>query len=670
MSPSLLLAALTFSLPLPPSAEEDARALVRPYQVLSAIADPWMLTEIGLRPREVRYRIGRLDSDAALEVRLDLGATPTPTVRIVQVAPGGGAPATEAANTLAEVIRARIAAGEVKVLLPADWAADDPRGPPAPGTTEALAIREDPHDSPLYPLSRALLLVILAMIFATRRHLGAALGPVPGWAWAGVGGLAALGFAAAALLPDVVAYQNGLGLEHARFVANAAPSPFPHVNPFGAMQIEVARLLGGFAPLGREPFYASRVALCLSPLLLFLLAQALTRRPHVGVVAAGLMGLAPAWLYMGTSDFASAPGVLLLLLAGWLTVSAARSRDWRLLVLAALALLALARYRMVGPVVAVPTALLLFAVPGDREEPRWWWWTACTAALTVALALPHLLELLSLASGLAEGEPLDGAEVNLFNEPGWVPPALTVIAAAGLLVTLAMRRWLGFVLVLWVAAVLAVTTQSLNLWVNVARYQVWIVPAVALAGGCLFAAMRVALPRAAPVVLGALLVWLGHGFVVDSAVLAEHNPETRQLQLWRSSIAELPPDALLVVPTQSLGGAAASLPDAELQGARPDVELMDYGRYQANREMLSARDAYWFMPLYCHAPATDGQPRADADCVVASTRLELKPMLVEHVSGEVPEALAALGVIEARWVPVPFVGDVVDIGLYRIVGRR
>jgi hypothetical protein len=691
---SLLIATLFIvELPLGPGSEALARQLVAPYQHAGVIDDgPWHLWDIRVQPRALHYTVSLPHASPAVTVHVDLEAAAQASPDSVSVTehPDSPAAARLAAEAIAETLRATLAGDAVQFRQ---------RGPPAQDhpvdvwwEPEEAAAAQNPGEGPAPSGSprwlAGLLLLALASSLVTYRHrfaqeVRSASGP--GWILAV--GLGALLGCVLVAMEDVVLHPNAHGWDTVRSVVGLSQTPFPLWDRYGTFVIEVGRLMGLFAEPGRETFVASRLAAALSVPAVYGLGLALLRSRPGALIAAGVFATSPVILFVGRGEALSASGVLLMVLAGWSLAVAARRRDPALLVCGGIALACLASFRLMGPVMA-PTVALLALLPADPGAPHpdtprmgtssWLRRVTLTWGAAALCASPHLWQMLWLMSAELGVRP-EATTIprTLLDSPMWMPSALLALALAGIVRLAWARRWLALVIVLWVASAVLAPATSSAFYQDQARYQVYVMPAVAIASSAALLAIaqqRRVLALVTTMIWGLCFAW-GQGLAGDA--LATEQAEVSQLRAWRAVITELPKGAWIAVPVATDGRARTALPDAELLHARPDIRLVSLD------EAMQAADAplYWFEGLSCAARYPSDPPGAARDCIAVRERAMLRSIHITAVHPELPNDLAERvaspkhsltpwGGDPTQWNPRPFTVMPVKIGLYRMHFRN
>ncbi len=521
-------------------------------------------------------------------------------------------------------------------------------------------------------LAWLLILALLVSLGAALPSIAAAQPPASPGCWLGLGLVCSVFGALVWLLPDTVLHENWHGYELIRVAAAVEDTPYYPYEPYGFMSVAWARLLGMLAEPGHETFAASRVAMLLAIPGVFLWALSTIESQRAALVAAGLFAAQPVSLYAARAETSTSIGVLLIVLFAWLATLAARRRDLRLLLAAALAGTVLLRFRLLGAVVMPPLALLVLALRPDVElsaagRRRWRRAVWLLGAAAVALALPHLAVVLPPLFEARHSEFEWHYFPSLLDTPYWSSPVITLMAAAGALALLPRRPRMVALLVAALLFTYVASLPAANTWAGCARYQAWAAAAVALLAAAAVEAVIARAGRLAPAaaLLLVLLPALGSG--TAAATLAVEHPESAQLHVFRRAVKSLEPHAVLAAPVGIARGANLQIPDAELMAARPDVLLVDLRDVVAGLP-TGARPVYYFDPLPCSIAGGPYGPCTGREA------LALRPVWTEGVSHELPPDLNPRGDYGSWWnhergyhdyPPGPAV-----IGLYRVLEVR
>ncbi|MBR57938.1 MAG: hypothetical protein CMH54_07750 [Myxococcales bacterium] len=477
------------------------------------------------------------------------------------------------------------------------------------------------------------------------------------------------------LLDDTVIHENYHGWETVRVVSGGPNEPFAAYDPYGFLQIILARILGGLASPGGETFLASRIASVLTVPALFLVFFSLVPRVSFALCASIVFIIQPAVLLAARAETVTSTGILLIVLSLWLVVLAARTRSVPVLVAAAGALALLGNYRLIGPVMVPCTALWVFVVsprPDVKHMTNRWWVSVALAGLALAvLCLPHALVMMEHTFGQHGGRYGRGYYLTILQVSEWTSWLFVTVALVG--VGLFLRGyWRMMVVAALGMLVLALGTMpAANSWLSTARYQLWmLVPCCGLVSGVL-----VLLPQrygrkglVGAVALAALLVG---SYERPVAMVSRTHPETAQLKLWRSVSQELPRNSTLVVPTGEFGRFNLQLPDVEFRSKRPDVRLTDTESFIQRTRCGQDRTAYVFIPLACRTnPALEGaSPVPTSSCVRLvksfAPHLSNVPGLTRKIPLQLPASLDRDGTISRWWNLHPYDTAEVEIGLYR-----
>ncbi len=196
------------------------------------------------------------------------------------------------------------------------------------------------------------------------------------------------------------------------------------------------------------------------------------------VLAAGLLSPMPAF-YVNWGRFAQLAGQVVLPVAIWLMWEAVehRSHSWRVAATAGLVLggMALSYYRMPFYYAAFAVAWLLgWGLPRWRTDARAWLRGlgrlvpvgAVALLLLVPLALRvaggHLVT--GLGSGIVQASPLDSVSADYLawrDIETYVPLAMLIVAAIGLVLSLLRRSWIAAAVGLWFALLAALPAGRL-----------------------------------------------------------------------------------------------------------------------------------------------------------------------------------------------------------------
>lgn len=632
----LVMGLLVLDIPAGPGAAVVARKTVAPYTVAGQVDDTgWRLAGVEVAPGSIDWWLVPQDApdDAGVDaagaaVTLSLDDPPSVTTSLAASDDPRG---LEAAERVARRVRSALAEGRL-TLRRLDAEAVQVR---AKGERDrAPPVQLVWTTATTWPYALLLAVTVLALLASTP-SLGQLLPPVTRGTWAGVFSVTVALGAVLAGLPDVVAHHHGHGWDSVERLAGPdvgyLPADLAGPSVYGTMHEVVTRALSPGASPGAEPFRASRVAGTLAIPLLFLLALVGLGRARPALLAAGLLAVQPAWIFIARSETPTAQGVLLFEVALLAAICAARTRERRWLVVVGLAGLTLTLHRLSGPVLAAPVALALLLTPGPDgwaqrvgAWSRWWVALVATGAVALALAWPHLSGVLTLGQG--HGTALDILDIRwphpLPHHIAWGGPWLWMPAMVGGAALVARRRTrgLGLALALLTALVVVTTVSAVGNWAGLPRYQAVLLVPLALgiawtAEACIRAG-KLAPPRLVrPVeiaVIVVLLAGLGYQLLQPAVSVAVTHPEERQLQVWRDGRALLPPDAVVVVPAHSVGGASSGLPVSELLAARPDVTVVEVSQRAAPG--LVGRPQIRWAGLACHARRDEPDP--DSDCEV------------------------------------------------------
>ncbi|MGB0589443.1 MAG: glycosyltransferase family 39 protein [Myxococcota bacterium] len=682
---SLLLATLFIvDLPLGPGSEALARQLVAPYTHAEVIDDgPWHLWDIRVQPKALHYTVSLPHQPPAITVHVNLEAAARDASDAITTTLHPGAPpdAQQASNAIAKALRARLMSDMVQFRQRPPPAQDHPVDVPADGkeTLEraATTMESPPAGTPRW-LAALLLLALASSIATYRATIAHEVRQHAGRGWVLAGGVALALGATLFAMDDVVLHPNAHGWDTVRSVVGFNQTPFPLWDRYGTFVIELGRLLGLGAEPGRETFVAARLAATVSVIVMYALGLALFRSRSGALVAAGAFATSPAILFVGRGEALSAPGVLLMLLAAWLLALAARRRHLGLLISGGIALACLANFRLMGPVMA-PAVGLLALLPHDAELPSrppgtWVRWAILTWFGAALVASPHLWRMLwMMTAELGVRPEATTIPRTLIDSPMWTPFALLALAVTGLMSLAHRRRWLALSLSLWALCAVLAPASSSAFYQDQARYQVYVVPALAL---CSAAALVLLWRQRRAVAVTVTLGWFvcfAWGQELAGEALATDQAEVSQLRAWRALSQDLPKGAWLAVPVATNGRARTALPDVELLHARPDVRLvnLDEARQAAGAPL------YWFEGLSCAAHYPSDPPEAARDCIAAREQATLSPARLMAVDAELPADLAARiaspgqsltpwGGDPTQWNPRPFTSAPVTIGLYRM----
>ena len=688
---SLLLATLFLvDLPLGPGSESLARELVAPHQHAKAIDEgPWFLWDIRVQAHALVYKIAKPHQAPVLSIRVDLKEASKHGSQALTLESREGAPesAREAGEKVARTLRRALDSGRLSFRerapppkdSPVDMKGSDEEFLLTEGKAN-LASAKDSSPPPGTPrwLAALLLLALASTITAYRRVINACHLKVGGQGWLSTALLAGVTGLLLALMNDVVLHPNAHGWDTVRSVSGFTETPFPLWDKYGQLVIESGRLLGFFAEPGRETFTASRVSAVLSIFAMYGLALSLLRSHIAAILALGLYVTSPAFLFVARGEALSATGVLFMLTSAWLMTLAARERHLGLLICASLALTCLASFRLMGPVMAPVVGLLALLGP-ERDERRedtkaWFVKVALAWSIALALSLPHLWQMLWLMSRELGARPeTDVIPRTLLDSTMWTPFAFVALAGIGLLGCARKERAIGAILVLWLGAALLAPASSAAYYQDQARYQIYALPALALAAGALVH-FPLKVPRHLLVALSllwlTLFAWQQH---LCGDVLAHEQAEETQLLAWRELPKVLPQGAWLALPISTQGRARSALPDVELAQARPDIRLvsLDEARQSGDAPL------FYFEGLSCSASYPSDPENAATDCLRARKNARLQPIRVVNVYPELPrklaqrvrsrsESLSPFGGDPLQWNPRPFKQAPVPIGLYRL----
>ena len=205
---------------------------------------------------------------------------------------------------------------------------------------------------------------------------------------------------------------------------------------------------------------------------------------RAGLLAAGLFLVHPAALGLARGETSTMAGIALLLLACLASLHHGR-RPTRLgFSLALVALATVASFRLMGPLLApIPGLILIGSCWATGRTTRSALPGVLATVSAVALSAPHLLQMATMM--IAELEVRAGTDTlppTLLDAPLWTPGPWVLLGLLGGLVLLASRPWVGALLLAWAAIGLLAPSSSAAFHQDQARYQGWMLPAVALLG--------------------------------------------------------------------------------------------------------------------------------------------------------------------------------------------